>query len=144
MADGLHVVCPHCRQVNRVPAEKLEAGGKCGACHEPLFTGHPAELDARALEQHIRGNDIPLVVDFWAPWCAPCRMMAPAFERVTRRLEPRLRFAKLDTEAHPRAAVPYAIRGIPTLILFQGGKERDRISGALDERSLEAWIAQRL
>lgn len=144
MTDALHVVCPHCQRVNRVPADRLGAGGKCGACGAPLFDGHPVALDGPGLERHIRGNDIPLLVDFWAPWCAPCRMMAPGFERVTARLEPRLRFAKLDTEAHPQAAMPFAIRGIPTLILFQGGRERDRISGALDERSLEGWVLQRL
>lgn len=144
MAEALHIVCPHCQRTNRVPADRLGAGGKCGACHRPLFTGEPVSLDAAALQRHIGSNDIPVLVDFWADWCAPCRMMAPAFAQAAARLEPRLRFAKVDTEAAPEAAAPFAIRGIPTLILFQGGAEKARISGALDARSLIGWIEQQL
>lgn len=144
MTEAVHIVCPHCRRLNRVPADKLGAGGKCGACHGRLFTGRPMELDAAALARHIQADELPLLVDFWAPWCAPCRMMAPAFERAAGRLEPRLRLAKLNTEAHPQAAASFGIRGIPTLILFSGGRERARISGAMDEGGLVAWVERML
>ncbi len=144
MSDPLHVVCPHCHRVNRVPREKLAAGGKCGACHGALFAGQPVELDADSMQRHIASSDIPLLVDFWAPWCAPCQMMAPGFKQAAATLEPQLRLAKLNTEIHSQAAAPYGIRGIPTLILFSGGREQARISGALNEQQLVAWIRQQL
>jgi thioredoxin 2 len=144
MTDPLHVVCPHCSRTNRVPADRLTAAPTCGACKQPLFTGHPAEVDAAALQAHVAKGDIPVLVDFWAPWCAPCRMMAPAFEQAARQFEPRVRFLKLNTEDHPQGAAPFGIRGIPTLILFKRGQEAARISGALDARSLVGWVQQQL
>ena len=144
MSDGLHVVCPHCQRVNRVPAERLGSGAKCGVCKQPLFDGKPAEVDAAGLQTQITRSDLPVVVDFWAPWCAPCRMMAPAFEQAAQQLEPQVRLAKLNTAAHPQGAAPFGIRGIPTLILFKRGAEAARVSGAMDARSLINWIRQQL
>lgn len=144
MPDGLHVVCPHCGKVNRVPAERSGHGAKCGSCARHLFTGKPMELDARLLDRHISRNDIPVVVDFWAPWCGPCHSMAPAFEQVAKLIEPRARFAKLDTEAYPQVAAQWGIRGIPTVIVFSTGHERARAAGAMDLGSLRTWVEGQL
>ncbi|MBD3619529.1 MAG: thioredoxin TrxC [Chromatiales bacterium] len=144
MNAAVHVVCPHCGRTNRVPADRLTAAPVCGACKKPLFTGHPAEVDGAGLKAQVGRSDLPVLVDFWAPWCAPCRMMAPAFAQVAARFEPQLRCLKLNTEDHPEAAAPFGIRGIPTLILFRGGREAARISGALDAGRLADWVRQQL
>jgi len=138
MSEALHLTCPHCGTTNRVPAERLDEAPKCGKCKQALFTGQPLELD-----RHVAG-DLPVVVDFWAPWCAPCRMMAPHFERAAGELEPRVRLAKLNTEAEQGVAARFGIRSIPTLIAFRNGKEVARQSGALDSASLVRWVRAQL
>ena len=137
---AVHIVCPHCDAVNRIPADKPAQAAKCGRCHRSIFEGKPVDVDAVRLEKNIRDNDIPVVVDFWAPWCGPCRMMAPAYARAAAQLEPKVRLLKVDTQDNPAAAEKYNIQAIPTLMLFRGGRTVDRLSGALDERSLQQWI----
>lgn len=144
MSDALHIVCPHCHSVNRLPAERLAGGGKCGRCKQPLFDGQPVSLGQGNFAQHLQRSDIPLLVDFWAPWCGPCKMMAPVFAQAAAQLEPRLRLAKVDTEAEAGLAAQYAIRSIPTLALFRDGRELDRVAGAMDLASLINWVSQRL
>lgn len=140
MDKPLILVCPHCHAANRLAAARLGDRPSCGKCHLALFSGHPLELDADGLDAQLAQGDIPLVVDFWAPWCGPCRMMAPAFAQAAHQLEPRYRLAKVNTEAHPALAGRFAIRSIPTLIVFRGGREVARQSGALDGSSLVRWI----
>lgn len=136
----VHVVCPHCSGTNRVPHDKMQAELSCGKCHRMLFTQHPAALDGHALQRQIDYSDIPVVVDFWAPWCGPCRMMAPEFEKTCAQLEPRARFVKVDTEAHQEVGAQHRIRSIPTLAIFKGRQEVARISGARSARDLSLWI----
>ena len=140
MSNSKNIVCPHCDAVNRVPAEKLSDQPVCGKCKEALFSGHPHELNNNNFALHISRNDIPVLVDFWAPWCGPCRMMAPAYEKVAQRLEPELRVVKLNTEDSQLIAEQYNIQSIPTLALFKGGVEVSRKSGAMDAALIEAWI----
>lgn len=140
MNSSLHIVCPHCNTVNRVAAAKLGDCANCGKCKKPLFTAHPIELTRANFQQHIQRSDIPIVVDFWAPWCAPCRMMAPAFEQASARLEPSIRLAKLNTEQEQPIAAQFGIRSIPTLAIFKGGREITRQPGAMDLSRIIRWV----
>lgn len=144
MSDSVHVVCPACDAVNRIPAVRLADGPKCGQCKSALFTGKPLALTGANFEKHIGRSDIPVVVDFWAPWCGPCKMMAPQYEQAARSLEPAVRLAKLDTEAHQALGARYNIRSIPTLAVFKGGREVARQAGAMGMNDIIRWVRTQL
>ena len=136
MPKTQHVVCPHCDAVNRIPVDRLTQQPKCGKCKDPLFTGSPVELSDHNFATHLRRNDLPVVVDFWAPWCGPCRMQAPILEKVAAAVEGKARVGKLNVDESPAIAARFAVSGIPTLIIFKDGEEVDRMVGLQAEEVL--------
>jgi thioredoxin 2 len=138
--EYVHVVCAACLTENRVPAGRLEDGPKCGKCAAPLLDGSPAVLAESSFDAFVGPSSLPVLVDYWAPWCAPCRAMAPAFAAAARELATRARFAKVNTEDAPGLAQRAGIRAIPTLVLYRDGREIARVSGAMDARSLTRWV----
>jgi len=144
MSEAVHIVCPHCVAVNRIPVQRLGDAPRCGRCKQALFTAHPVALQSHSFRTHLERSDIPLVVDFWADWCGPCKMMAPAFEQAAGQLEPRVRLAKLDTEAERDIAAGYGIRSIPTLVMFRNGREVARQPGAMGAADVVRWVQAHL
>lgn len=139
MSETTQIVCGHCGRTNRLPAERAPAAARCGACHQAIFTGHPIEVDEEGFSRHVANSDIPVLVDVWAPWCGPCRAMAPMYERAARELEPKVRLLKLNSDSAPGLSSRLNITGIPTLLLMRGGREIARQAGAMDARSIVAW-----
>lgn len=139
MSDKKHIVCPHCAAVNRIPSTRLGDNPKCGKCKKSLFTGHPIELTDQNFAKFIAKSDLPVVVDFWAEWCGPCKMMAPAFAEASAKLEPNVILAKLNTEVAQQTAAQFGIRSIPSIIMFKNGKEVSRQAGALNTQQIIQW-----
>ncbi|BAM90284.1 thioredoxin [Bradyrhizobium oligotrophicum S58] len=139
MSPTFQLVCGHCGQINRLPTGRAPTQGKCGKCRAPLFSGHPVEVDQAAFERHVAHSDLPLLVDVWAPWCGPCRAMAPMFARAAEELEPRVQLLKLNSDEAPEVSSRFGISGIPTMLLLQQGRELARISGAMDSQRIVAW-----
>jgi thioredoxin 2 len=142
MPNSLHIACPQCNGINRVPDDRLEQQPKCGKCRAPLFEAHPVVLNAANFQAHIHRSDIQVLIDFWAAWCGPCQMMAPIFTEAARTLEPRVRLAKVDTEAEQGLAAQFGIRSIPTLVLMKNGQEINRVAGAMQLNDLVQWVRQ--
>ena len=144
MADTSHVVCPHCDTVNRVPSARPAAAARCGQCHRALFEAHPVEVDEAGFERHVRENDIPVLVDIWAPWCGPCRAMAPQFERAAAALEPRIRLLKLNADSAPETCARLNVRGIPAMFLLRKGQILGRTAGAMNADAIVRWACSQL
>jgi thioredoxin 2 len=144
MLESVQIPCASCLSVNRVPYRRLADGPKCGRCKSPLFAEHPTQLDDASFQKYVDASELPVVVDFWAPWCGPCLAMAPQFEAAARASAGKTLFAKLDTERAQQVAARFGIRSIPTLILFQGGREVARQSGAMSERQIVGWLSPRV
>ncbi|MGH8176481.1 MAG: thioredoxin TrxC [Steroidobacter sp.] len=144
MNQSINLVCGHCDAVIRVPSARVQDNPRCPKCQHSVFEGRPIALRAASFEQHLTRNDLPLVVDVWAPWCGPCRMMAPYFDEAAQRFAQRARFAKVNSDEEGALATRFGIRGIPTLIVFRGGKEIARQSGAMDSGTLTRWLSSTL
>ncbi|RLB70817.1 MAG: thiol reductase thioredoxin [Deltaproteobacteria bacterium] len=142
--NNLQIVCPQCGAVNRVPENRLVAHPKCGKCGQLLFSGKPLELSQSTFQKHLQKNDIPLLIDFWAPWCGPCKMMGPAFAEAATQLEPRVRLAKVNTEMEQNLGAQLNIRSIPTMVLFVNGVEKGRQSGAMNSAGIVQWVGSQL
>jgi thioredoxin 2 len=140
MSDQIHIVCPHCQGINRIPTARLSDNPKCGKCKQSLFQGKPLEVDEAAFQRQISRSDVPLLVDFWAEWCGPCKMMAPMFAQAAIELEPQVRLLKVDTEKNQTLAAQFDIRSIPTIAIFKGGKEVARQAGAMQAQQLIQWV----
>lgn len=140
MSESVNVVCSKCAAVNRIPVSRVAEHPVCGKCKAPLLSGYPEALDDSVFAAFVSRNQLPVVVDFWAPWCGPCRMMAPEFEKAAASLKGRVMFGKLNTDECQRSAAPLGISGIPTMILFAGGREMARTSGAMNAAAIVTWI----
>ena len=140
MSHSIHVVCPVCDQVNRFAADRPAAQAVCGRCSSPLFLGKPVDLDDARFDNHVTRSDLPVIVDFWAPWCGPCRAMAPVFEQAARALEPRARFVKVNVDENPAAAARFGVRGIPALFAIKGGSVQEQHAGVADGKLLASWV----
>lgn len=139
MNASRQIVCINCGQINRLPENRPAEAARCGSCHQPIFSGHPVEVDEQGFARQVAHSDVPLLVDVWAPWCGPCRAMAPMFERAAKELEPNVRLLKLNSDAAPATSSRLSITGIPTLLLMRGGHEIARHSGAMDTRNIVHW-----
>lgn len=142
MSASLELVCPHCQTINRVPVERLSQSPQCGKCGQAVLPGQPISLDSASFERFVTRNQLPVLVDFWAPWCGPCKMFAPVFAQMAASYATRVRFAKVDTEAEQQLGARHQIRSIPTLALFKQGREIDRVAGALSAAQLQTWLAR--